>query len=613
MPYRSYSNSLRNLPFYFFTLLLFYFYIIFSNFAPSKTICPCAYCKQKHVAEATIKGKEKVKYWIDQLLFEHSALQTVVVLSMIIAVGLALGKIRVRGVSLGVAFVFFTGIVAGHLGLQADAGMLDFSETLGLSLFVYTLGLYVGPNFFALMRNEGISLNLWSVAVILVGTALAIGLCTVLPIGMPEMVGILCGATTNTPALGAAQQALADAGLPGSSAALGCAVTYPLGVVGVIFAMMIIRKCFVRPDDLVPRSSADDDHTYIAQYVAINPALAGKTVEQIVQMTHRKFIISRIWRRSEVIVPLANTQIHINDNLLVVTTRDDAPAMEILFGEKVEKDWNREQIDWNAIDSHVESRVIVVTRPVLNGKVLGTLHLREAYGVNVSRVMRGDVKLLATDDLRLQYGDRVTVVGRPEAIDHVESFLGNAVQVLNEPNLGAIFLGMILGLALGAIPVNLPGMSAPVRLGIAGGPIIVGILVGALGPRVHFISYTTRSASLMLRKLGLSLYLACLGLAAGAHFFDTVMRPEGLMWVAIGAVLTVVPVLIVGVVALKIKKFDFGSICGILCGSMANPMALGYANDTLEGDSASVSYASVYPLGMFLRVVIAQIIIMFFV
>ena len=551
--------------------------------------------------------------WIDGLFCVHSALQTVVVLSLIIAVGLALGKIHVRGISLGIAFVFFVGIVAGHLHLSADARMLDFAETFGLSLFVYTLGLYVGPNFFGLMRHDGIRMNLWSAAVIAVGTVMAMVMTEVLPVSVADMVGILCGATTNTPALGAAQQALNNAGVPSSGAALGCAVTYPLGVVGVILAMMLLRRFCVRPADLEPRLSSEADNTYIAQFVVINPALAGKTIAEVAQMTHMHFIISRIWRGREVIVPLAQTVMHINDNALVVTTRDEAAAMEILFGERVKKDWNREQIDWNAIDSHVESRVIVVTRPVLNGKVLGALHLRDAYGVNVSRVMRGDVKLLATDDLLLQYGDRVTVVGEPKAIDHVESFLGNAVQVLNEPNLGAIFLGLILGLALGTIPLSLPGMSAPVRLGIAGGPIIVGILVGSLGPRAHFISYTTRSASLMLRKLGLSLYLACLGLAAGGDFLDTVMRPEGLLWVGAGFLLTVLPVLIVGMVALRTRTLDFGSVCGILCGSMANPMALGYANDTLKGDTQSVSYASVYPLGMFLRVVIAQVLVMFFV
>lgn len=551
--------------------------------------------------------------WIGELFSVHSAIQTVVVLSLIISAGLALGKFHVKGISLGIAFVFFIGILAGHFNITADTGMLSFAETFGLTLFVYTLGLYVGPNFFGVMRHEGLALNLWSFAIIIVGTLMALGLCVVTPVSLPDMVGILCGATTNTPALGAAQQALATAGLPSGTAALGCAVTYPLGVVGVILAMMLIRKLFVKPADLVPKTEHDDDNTYVGQFVVVNPALDGKTVSQITQMTHLKFIISRIWRGGEVMVPLANTQIHINDSLMVVTTYDEVDAMEILFGKKTETDWNRDKIDWNAIDSHVESRSIVITRPGLNGKRLGRLRLRDTYGVNVSRVLRGDIKLLATDDLRLKFGDRVTVVGEPTDIDHVESFLGNAVQALNEPNLGVIFFGVLLGLALGTLPLVLPGMSAPVRLGIAGGPIVVGILMGALGARVKFISYTTRSASLMLRKLGLSLYLACLGLEAGGQFFSTVMRPEGLLWIGLGFLITVVPILIVGVICLKTGKLDFGTICGLMCGSMANPMALGYANDTIKGDTASVSYASVYPLGMFIRVIIAQIIIMCFV
>ncbi len=548
--------------------------------------------------------------WINGLFTVHSAVQAVVVLSLIISSGLALGKLHIRGISLGVAFVFFMGIVAGNVGVSADAAMLSFAETFGLSLFVYSLGLHVGPNFFGLMRHEGIALNLWSFAVIALGTVMALALTLVTPVGVPDMVGILCGATTNTPALGAAQQALQNAGQSSTGAALACAVTYPLGVVGVIVAMVLLRKTLVREKDLQPRHNGEEDVTYVAQFVVINPALAGKTVGQISASTHRHFIISRIWRGGKVIVPLSDTQLHINDNVLVVTTRDQAPAMEILFGERVEKDWNGKQIDWNAIDSSVESRVIVVTRTELNGRRLGRLHMRETYGVNVSRVVRGDIKLLATENLRLQYGDRVTIVGKPEDIDHAETFLGNAVQVLNEPNLGAIFIGLLLGLALGMIPVALPGMSAPVRLGIAGGPIVMGILVGALGPKTHFISYTTRSASLMLRKLGLSLYLACLGLESGSDFLGTVIRPEGLLWVALGFAVTVVPTYIVGAVALRTGKFDFGSICGVLCGSMANPMALTYATDSLEGDTAAVSYTSVYPLGMFVRVVIAQVIVM---
>ena len=551
--------------------------------------------------------------WINGLFTTHSALQTIVILSLIIAAGLALGKIHIKGISLGVAFVFFVGIVAGHFQLSADKSMLDFAETFGLTVFVYTLGLYVGPNFFGLMRHEGIAANLWSLGVIALGTITALILCLFLPVSLPDMVGILCGATTNTPALGAAQQALESAGLPSGGAALGCAVTYPLGVVGVILAMIIIRKLLVKPKDLEPRITMEEDNTYVAQFVVINPALDGKTLAQVSQMSHIKFIVSRIWRDGEVIVPLANTQLHINDNVLVVTTADEIPSMEILLGKKIETDWNQKKIDWNAIDAQVESRVIVISRRVLNGKHLGQLHLRDTYGVNVSRILRGDIKLLATDDIRLQYGDRVTVVGAPEDINHVEGFLGNAVQTLNEPNLGAIFLGIMLGLALGTIPLNLPGMTSPVRLGIAGGPIVVGILVGSLGSRAHFISYTTPSASLMLRKLGLSLYLACLGLEAGYQFFETVVRPEGLLWIGIGFVLTVVPVLIIGAAALLTRKYDFGTICGILCGSMANPMALSYANDTLKGDSASISYTSVYPLGMFVRVVIAQVLVMFLV
>lgn len=548
--------------------------------------------------------------WINSLFIDHTPVQTCFLLSLIVSIGVFMGKVRIKGISLGVAFVFFMGIVAGSLHLEADPGMTSFAETFGLSIFVYALGLHVGPNFVGLMRDEGIALNLWGFAIILLGTVMALVLCLVTGITIPDMVGILCGATTNTPALGAAQQALISAHVSSSGAALGCAVTYPLGVVGVIFAMILLRKTLVKPDDLIPHSHSDEDNTYIGQFVVVNPAIVGLTIAEIAQTSQRHFIISRIWRNGKVIVPLAQTVMMENDNILVVTTRDEVPVMDILFGRHVEKDWNRDKIDWNAIDSTVESRVIVMTRTKLNSKTLGSLHMRETYGVNVSRVMRGDIKLLATDSLHLQYGDRLTVVGTPEDIDHAEAFLGNAMGRLNEPNLGAIFFGLLMGLALGMIPISLPGMSSPVKLGIAGGPIIMGIIIGALGSRLRVITYTTRSASLMLRKLGLSLYLACLGLSAGKDFLSTVVRPEGLMWVGIGLVLTMLPLLIIGAVALKTKKFDFGTICGLLCGAMANPMALSYANETIKGDRAAVAYTSVYPLGMFIRVVIAQIIIM---
>ena len=550
--------------------------------------------------------------WVNNLFSVHSSIQTVVILSIIIAFGLAIGKVKIMGISLGIAFVFFVGILAGHLGLSIDPTVLDYAETFGLAMFVYCLGLHVGPNFFGSLRHEGMSQNMWSLAIIVVGTLFSLLLIPLTGINLPDMLGLLCGATTNTPALGAATQALSHLGMSSGTVALATAVTYPLGVLGVIIAMMLLRKLFVKPADLEVKTAESNDHTYIAEFKVVNPATSGKSIASVSNMTHLKFIISRIWRGNEVIVPNAETTLMVDDDLLVITTKEDEGAMEILFGKKINKDWNEEAIDWNAIDTQVESRVLVLTRTELNGKRLGELHLRKSYGVNVSRVLRGDMKLLATSDLRLQYGDRVTVVGQHEAVNHVESYFGNSVKTLNEPNIGSILFGIFLGLAIGTIPISIPGMESSVRLGIAGGPIIMGIIVGALGPKMHFISYTTQSASLMLRKLGLSLYLACLGLDAGKAFFDTVMRPQGLLWIGIGALITIIPVLIVGLIALKTKKFDFGTICGILCGSMANPMALGYANDTIKGDTASISYASVYPLGMFLRVIIAQIIVMFF-
>lgn len=550
--------------------------------------------------------------WVNNLFSVHSSIQTVVILSIIIAFGLAIGKVKIMGISLGIAFVFFVGILAGHLGLSIDPTVLDYAETFGLAMFVYCLGLHVGPNFFGSLRHEGMSQNMWSLAVIVIGTLFSLLLIPLTGINLPDMLGLLCGATTNTPALGAATQALSHLGMSSGTVALATAVTYPLGVLGVIIAMMLLRKLFVKPADLEVKTAESNDHTYIAEFKVVNPATSGKSIASVSNMTHLKFIISRIWRGNEVIVPNAETTLMVDDDLLVITTKEDEGAMEILFGKKINKNWNEEAIDWNAIDTQVESRVLVLTRTELNGKRLGELHLRKSYGVNVSRVLRGDMKLLATSDLRLQYGDRVTVVGQHEAVNHVESYFGNSVKTLNEPNIGSILFGIFLGLAIGTIPISIPGMESSVRLGIAGGPIIMGIIVGALGPKMHFISYTTQSASLMLRKLGLSLYLACLGLDAGKDFFDTVMRPQGLLWIGIGALITIIPVLIVGLIALKTKKFDFGTICGILCGSMANPMALGYANDTIKGDTASISYASVYPLGMFLRVIIAQILVMFF-
>ena len=543
--------------------------------------------------------------WLYSLFLEHSALQAVVVLSLISAIGLGLGRVHFWGVSLGVTFVFFAGILAGHFGLSVDPQMLNYAESFGLVIFVYSLGLQVGPGFFSSFRKGGVTLNMLALAVVLLGTLLTVVASYATGVSLPDMVGILCGATTNTPALGAAQQTLKQMGIESSTPALGCAVAYPMGVIGVILAVLLIRKFLVHKEDLEIKEKDDANKTFIAAFQVHNPAIFNKSIKDIAQMSYPKFVISRLWRDGHVSIPTSDKVLKEGDRLLVITAEKNVLALTVLFGEQ------EENTDWNAIDSELISQRIVVTRPELNGKKLGSLRLRNHYGINISRVYRSGVQLLATPELILQLGDRLTVVGEAAAIQNVEKVLGNAVKSLKEPNLVVIFIGIVLGLALGAIPFSIPGISTPVKLGLAGGPIIVGILLGTFGPRIHMITYTTRSANLMLRALGLSMYLACLGLDAGAHFFDTVFRPEGLLWIALGAGLTIIPTVLVGFVAFKIMKIDFGSVSGMLCGSMANPMALNYANDTIPGDNPSVAYATVYPLCMFLRVIIAQVLLMF--
>ena len=548
--------------------------------------------------------------WLKELFVEHSALQAVVVVSLISTIGIGLGKIRFFGISLGTAFIFFVGILAGHFGLTIDPQMLTYAESFGLVVFVYALGLQVGPGFFNSLRADGLRLLSPAVAVVLIGTALAIGMSFTLNVSMPDAAGILCGATTNTPALGAAQQTLQQMGIDPNGAALSCAVTYPLGVVGVILAIVFIRKVFVRPSDMPEPDAEHRKNVFIASYHLTNPAVFGKSVHEIASQSHHHFVISRIWRNGRVSIPTSDKTLQKDDIILVITAPSEADGLRLIFGEQELKDWNAENIDWNAVDSQLISQRILVTRPEINGRKLSSLRLRNNYGINISRVYRSGVQLLATPDLRLQMGDRLTVVGEAAAIQNVEKILGNAVKNLDEPNLVAVFVGLILGLVLGSIPVSIPGISLPVKLGLAGGPIIVGILIGTFGPRLHMITYTTQSANLMLRALGLSMYLACLGLDAGTHFFETVMRPEGALWLGIGFALTFVPVVLVGLFALRVLKVDFGSVSGLLCGSMANPMALNYVNDTIEGDNPSVSYATVYPVCMFLRVIIIQVMLM---
>ena len=548
--------------------------------------------------------------WFDTLFTEHSALQAVVVLSLIATLGIGLGKIRLGGVSLGASFIFFVGILAGHFGLSIDPQMLVYAQSFGLVLFVYALGLPVGPGFFNSLRSEGTRLVTPAVLLVLAGTLLAVALSLALNIPISDMAGILCGATTNTPALGAAQQTLEQLGMPSNGAALSCALTYPLGVVGVILALIVVRKLFVRPADLPGPDAEHRKNVFIASYHLTNPAVFGKSVHEIAEHSHHRFVISRVWRDGRVSIPTSDKILQRDDIILVVTTAADADGLRLIFGEQEQKDWNRDGIDWNAVDSQLISQRIVVTRPEINGRKLSSLRLRNNYGINISRVYRSGVQLLATPDLTLRMGDRLTVVGEAAAIQNVEKILGNAVKNLDEPNLAAVFIGLILGLTLGSIPLSVPGVSIPVKLGLAGGPIVVGILIGTFGPRIHMITYTTQSANLMLRALGLSMYLACLGLDAGAHFFETIVRPEGMLWLAAGFVLTFVPVVLTALASLRISRLDFGSTAGMVCGAMANPMALNYADDTIEGDNPSVSYATVYPVCMFLRVVVIQVMLM---
>lgn len=546
--------------------------------------------------------------WLNETLLTPSAVQSVLVVCLICAIGMGLGRLHVRGVSLGVTFVFFIGIFAGWAGLSIQPDVLNYAESFGLVLFVYALGLQVGPGFVSSFRSGGAQLTGLALGVVLFGTVLALGLSWLVSVPLPDMVGVLCGATTNTPALGAAQQTLKLVGENASGPALSCAVTYPLGLVGVILALMVAGRVM----KLKRFVSADKhaDEAYIASFQVCNPAIFGKTLHELARIETQKFVVSRLWRKGKVILPNGDTRLEEGDRVLVITRQKNVDQLTFYFGSRDNTDWNKNNIDWNKVDSTLVSQRVLITRREINGRHLGSLHLRNRYGINVSRVQRSGIQLVATPDLVLRMGDRVTVVGTPEAIGKVAAELGNAVKNLDEPNLVAIYVGIVLGLALGCIPFHLPGMSFPVKLGLAGGPIIMGILIGAYGPRLHMVAYTTTSANLMLRSLGLSMYLACLGLDAGRDFFTVVMTPAALTWLAGGFLITMIPVIVMAAVSVRGFHKDFAQTAGMLCGAMANPIALDYANGQLPGDKASVAYATVYPICMFARVVIAQVVIM---
>ncbi len=550
--------------------------------------------------------------WFESLFWEQSALQAVCVISVIIAVGLGLGKLRVCGISLGVTFVFFTGILAGHLGLSIDPEILKYAEDFGLMLFVYELGLKVGPGFFSSFRTGGIKLNMLGLGLVLAGTAVAIALSYIMAIPMTDMVGILSGATTNTPSLGAAQQAISQLGLSTEGAALSCAVTYPLGVVGVILAFVVVRKFVAHKSDYEERHQDDSDHTYVAEFRVTNPGIYGRSLREISTFGSVHFVVSRIWHDEDVSIPGPDDVLCEGDRVLVITNEDEVAKLTVLFGEKSERDWNKPDINWDSLDKNLVSRTITISKPQFNGRRLGSLKLRKLYVVNISRVSRSGVRLLARPDLMLQLGDRLTIVGTPEAINKVGAMMGNSDTDLKDPNLAAIFIGMVLSLIVGSIPISIPGISVPIKLGLAGGPIVVGILIGRFGPHFHMVTYTTRSANLMLRGIGLSLFLACLGLDAGGQFIDTILRGDGLTWVGAGFIITLLPSLVMTIAAMRWWHLDFGTAAGMVSGAMANPMSMTYADGITPGDNAPVAYATTYPLSMFARVVIAQLLVLCF-
>ena len=553
--------------------------------------------------------------WLQEAFLEPTMVQAVIIISLVSALGLYLGRIKIFGISLGITFVFFAGILAGHLGIVVNKDMLYFAQSFGLILFVYALGLQVGPGFFSSLKKGGVAMNMMGLGVILLGLIMTVGLHWVTGVSLSNMVGLLCGAVTNTPALGAAQQALLQIDPTNTKGvtdmALACAVAYPLGVVGVILAIIILRALFAdkKQKDLKEQR---DTTTYVAEFHVSNPAIYEKSIKDVMKLTDKHFVISRVWRNGKVSIPTSDTLLHEHDHLLIISVKSDVENIKVLFGEQENVDWNKADIDWNAIDSQLISRRIAVTRNRVNGVKLGSLRLRNLYGINITRVNRAGIDLLASPDLRLQIGDRLTIVGEANSVNTVGKILGDEIKRLNNPNLLAVFIGILLGMLLGALPITLPGMSTPVKLGIAGGPIIVGILMGAFGPRFHLTTYTTMSANLMLRQLGIIIYLAGLGIDSGVHFFETVFRAEGLLWIGLGFLLTIVPVLIVGFIASQFFKLDYAHNVGMLCGSMANPMALSYANTTVDGDEPSVSYATVYPLSMFIRVISAQLVLMLF-
>lgn len=552
--------------------------------------------------------------WLQEMFLIPSGTQTIIILSIVSGIGLLLGRMRIASISLGVTFVFFVGILFAHFGVQTVESMTSFIQSFGLALFVYALGVEVGPSFFPSLKSKGIGYNLQGIFLLVITYIMVIAIHYSLGISMGNILGVMSGAATNTPVLAAVQSTLQSLHPTepklGADAAMATAVTYPFGVVGVILSLALLFR-------IAPTTSKTEKSefraAYIAEFEILTEGLCGHTVKDIVQKTKKHFIISRIWRKDELLLPSSTTQLYKHDHILVLCHQEDAEELEAFFGKRDDQqDWNRPDINWDAIDARLNSKRIIITNPKLNGIKLGTLKLRNKYSLNITRIDRAGVELLASPDLYLQTGDRLVVVGEAGAVSQVEKLMGNSIQTLDKPRLVSFFLGLALGCLLGSIPLFIPGMSIPLKLGLAGGPIVMGILMGAFGARLKVSTFMTNSATQLIKQIGLVLYLAGLGLSTGGHFADTLLNGDGLLWLGLGALITIGPILISGGINIFILKKGYAETAGMLCGSVANPFALDYAVDITESRNCSVAYATVYPVIMFLRIISAQILLILF-
>lgn len=552
--------------------------------------------------------------WLQDLLTNPNSIAHIVALyAFVIAAGVLLGKIKFFGISLGVTFVLFVGILAGHFGFTGNPAILSFVQDFGLILFVFCIGLQVGPSFFSSFKRGGITLNLLAVGIVFLNIAVALILYFALQgrVDIPMMVGILCGAVTNTPGLGAANEALQQLHYQGPEIAMGYACAYPLGVMGIILSMIIIRYiCRVdvqRDSDEIQKEEANPHmKPYTISLKVQNEALSGKTLSQVQNFLARDFVCTRIIQDGHMITPNANTVLRLGDRMFLVCAEDDSEAIMAFIGPKIEQDWDAT----NQQDKPMVSRRILVTQPNINGKTLGELHFSSMYGVNVTRVNRSGMDLFAARQLRLQVGDRVMVVGPQDAIERVANLLGNQLRRLDHPNIVTIFVGILCGILFGSLPIAIPGMPTPVKLGLAGGPLIISILIGRFGHKVKLVTYTTMSANLMLREVGLVLFLASVGIKAGENFVQMVVEGDGVLYVGLGFLITFIPLVITGIVARWHHRVNYFTLMGLIAGSNTDPPALAYANQIAGNDAPAVGYSTVYPLTMFLRILTAQLLIL---